>query len=110
MSQEPATEHAAALERHTIDIIPLTERHGKPGDLFTIWFSSNIMPLTFVTGALASAVFGLSFWWSLNVHHPVHGPGGQGDERNRPVVARRPGHHRAVVLPARRPLRRAPAS
>jgi purine-cytosine permease-like protein len=45
--------------------IPLDERHGKPRDLFTIWFSSNIMPLTFVTGALAPAVFGLSFWWSL---------------------------------------------
>jgi nucleobase:cation symporter-1, NCS1 family len=55
----------AALERRTIDIIPLDERHGKPRDLFTIWFSSNIMPLTFVTGALAPAVFGLNFWWSL---------------------------------------------
>jgi NCS1 nucleoside transporter family len=65
MSQDSAAEHAAALERHTIDIIPLTERHGKPRDLFTIWFSSNIMPLTFVTGALASAVFGLSFVWAL---------------------------------------------
>jgi NCS1 family nucleobase:cation symporter-1 len=40
MSQDSAAEHAAALERHTIDIIPLTERHGKPRDLFTIWFSS----------------------------------------------------------------------
>jgi nucleobase:cation symporter-1, NCS1 family len=64
MSQRSNTEHAA-LERRTIDIIPLAERHGKPRDLFTIWFSSNIMPLTFVTGALAPAVFGLSFWWSL---------------------------------------------
>ena len=64
MSQGSSTE-AGALERHTIDIIPLSERHGKPRDLFTIWFSSNIMPLTFVTGALAPAVFGLSFWWSL---------------------------------------------
>jgi NCS1 family nucleobase:cation symporter-1 len=64
MSSRSSTE-PAALERHTIDIIPLAERHGKPRDLFTIWFSSNIMPLTFVTGALAPAVFGLSFWWSL---------------------------------------------
>jgi nucleobase:cation symporter-1, NCS1 family len=64
MSQRSSTE-PAALERRTIDIIPLAERHGKPRDLFTIWFSSNIMPLTFVTGALAPAVFGLSFWWSL---------------------------------------------
>jgi nucleobase:cation symporter-1, NCS1 family len=58
------TTEPTALERHTIDIIPLAERHGKPRDLFTIWFSSNIMPLTFVTGALAPVVFGLSFWWS----------------------------------------------
>ncbi|HET9968249.1 MAG TPA: cytosine permease [Streptosporangiaceae bacterium] len=64
MSQRSSTE-PAALERRTIDIIPLDERHGKPRDLFTIWFSSNIMPLTFVTGALTPAVFGLSFWWSL---------------------------------------------
>jgi nucleobase:cation symporter-1, NCS1 family len=62
MSQSP---EPVALERRTIDIIPLEERHGKPRDLFTIWFSSNIMPLTFVTGALAPVVFGLSFWWSL---------------------------------------------
>lgn len=64
MSQATGTERAA-VERRTIDIIPLEERHGRPRDLFTIWFSSNIMPLTFVTGALAPAVFGLSFWWSL---------------------------------------------
>ena len=60
-----STAESVALEQRTIEIIPLSERHGKPRDLFTIWFSSNIMPLTFVTGALAPAVFGLSFWWSL---------------------------------------------
>jgi predicted amidohydrolase len=38
MSQGPSTE-PGTLERHTIDIIPLSERHGKPRDLFTIWFS-----------------------------------------------------------------------
>jgi len=64
VSPRPKAE-SVALERRTIEIIPLSERHGKPRDLFTIWFSSNIMPLTFVTGALAPAVFGLSFWWSL---------------------------------------------
>ena len=50
MSQRSNTE-PAALERRTIDIIPLAERHGKPRDLFTIWFGSNMMLLTFVTGA-----------------------------------------------------------
>ncbi|MST31644.1 cytosine permease [Acidimicrobiaceae bacterium USS-CC1] len=56
---------AAVLEKHTIAPIPLTERHGRPRDLFTIWFSSNVMPLTFVTGALATAVYGLSLPWAV---------------------------------------------
>src|SRR6476620_11236439 len=65
MSEGRKSAGAATLEQYTIAQIPASERHGRPRDLFTIWFSSNIMPLTFVTGALAPAVFGLSFWWSL---------------------------------------------
>lgn len=53
------------LEQYTIEQIPANQRHGRPRDLFTIWFSSNIMPLTFITGALGPAAFGLSFWWSI---------------------------------------------
>lgn len=56
---------AATLEQHTIAAIPESERHGRPRDLFTIWFSSNIMPLTFVTGALAPVAFGLPFAASI---------------------------------------------
>ncbi len=52
-----ATEKPAAVERHTIYPIPHGERHGTFRDLFTIWFGSNIMILTIVTGALASTVF-----------------------------------------------------
>lgn len=52
---------AGTLEQYTIAAIPESERHGRPRDLFTIWFSSNIMPLTFVTGALAPVAFGLPF-------------------------------------------------
>ena len=55
----------AALERRTIDIIPLEERHGNHGTCSPSGSAPNIMPLTFVTGALAPAVFGLNFWWSL---------------------------------------------
>jgi NCS1 family nucleobase:cation symporter-1 len=54
-----ANEKPGAIERHTIYPIPLTERHGTFGDLFTIWFGSNIMILTIVTGALATTVFKL---------------------------------------------------
>ena len=50
------------IEDKTIQPIPPGERHGKARDLFTIWFGSNIIILTVVTGALATTVFGLNFW------------------------------------------------
>ena len=46
-------------ETNTIRQIPLNERHGRPRDLFAIWFGSNIMMLTIVTGALAPTVYHL---------------------------------------------------
>ena len=49
------------LEDKTIQPIPANERHGKARDLFTIWFGSNIMIMTIVTGGLATTVFGLDF-------------------------------------------------
>ena len=58
-------EQAAALEERTIQPIPASERHGTARDLFTIWFGSNIMLLTVVTGALAATVFGLPFTWAV---------------------------------------------
>ncbi|MFD7296066.1 purine-cytosine permease family protein [Streptomyces sp. NPDC059897] len=53
------------IEHRTIDVVPADERHGRTRDLFTIWFSANLGPLTVVTGALAPTAFGLSFFWSL---------------------------------------------
>lgn len=50
------------IEDKTIQPIPLDERHGKARDLFTVWFGSNIIILTVVTGALATTLFGLNFW------------------------------------------------
>jgi NCS1 family nucleobase:cation symporter-1 len=58
-------QHAAVLEDRTIQPIPITERHGTARDLFTIWFGSNVMLLTVVTGALAVTVFGLPFSGSV---------------------------------------------
>lgn len=57
--------HVPTIEDKTIQPIPLDERHGKPRDLFTIWFGSNIMVLTIVTGALSTTVFGLDFWGAV---------------------------------------------
>jgi len=53
-------EHSARIETHTIYPIPAGERHGRAADLFTVWFGSNIMILTIVTGALATLRFRLS--------------------------------------------------
>ena len=58
----PAPQPDATVERRTIDHIPEDERHGKGRDLFTVWFGSNIMLLTIITGALSTTVFGLPLW------------------------------------------------
>ncbi len=47
------------IESNTINQIPPDERHGKPGDLFAIWFGANIMMLTIATGALAPTIYHL---------------------------------------------------
>lgn len=50
---------APRIEHHTIYPIPADERHGRAADLFTVWFGSNIMILTIVTGAIATLKFQL---------------------------------------------------
>ena len=55
-------EQPQRIEDATIQPIPDADRHGKARDLFTIWFGSNIMVLTIVTGALATTVFAQPFW------------------------------------------------
>ncbi|WP_448195691.1 cytosine permease [Raoultella planticola] len=62
---KPQSVHVENLESNTIRPIPLNMRHGKPGDLFTIWFGSNIMLLTVITGAMSVTIFHLSFFWSV---------------------------------------------
>ncbi|NYI42963.1 NCS1 family nucleobase:cation symporter-1 [Nocardioides aromaticivorans] len=53
------------IEQQTIAPIPASERHGRPRELAAIWFGMNMTPLTVVTGALATTLFGLSLWWAL---------------------------------------------
>lgn len=59
------TRNPARLENSTIQPIPLSERHGTAADLFTVWFGTNFMLLTIVTGGLAVTVFALPFGWAL---------------------------------------------
>jgi len=65
--QQMHTEQAepAGIEQRTIAPVPSSERHGRVRDLFTIWFGSNLMLLTIVTGVLATAVYGLPLWWAV---------------------------------------------
>jgi NCS1 family nucleobase:cation symporter-1 len=58
-------ERAAEFETATIQPIPLDQRHGTYADLFTVWFGSNLMLLTIVTGGLAVTVFALPFFWAI---------------------------------------------
>jgi NCS1 family nucleobase:cation symporter-1 len=57
----PMREQVVQLEINTIQPIALDQRHGTARDLFTVWFGSNIMLLTIVTGGLAVTVFALPF-------------------------------------------------
>ena len=59
-------ERAGELELATIQPIPLDQRHGTYCDLFTVWFGSNLMLLTIVTGGLAVTVFALPFLWAVS--------------------------------------------
>jgi NCS1 family nucleobase:cation symporter-1 len=53
------------VERRAIEYIPLSERHGRPNTLLTIWFASNAQITAVATGLLATVVFGLSLPWSI---------------------------------------------
>src|SRR6202789_3364013 len=58
-------ERATRLKTKTIHPTPADARHGTARDLFTVWFGSNLMLLTIVTGGLATTVFKLPFAWSV---------------------------------------------
>ena len=54
---------AAGMERRTIDVVPDSERHGKPFNQFTLWFGANMQITAIVDGALA-VVFGADPLWA----------------------------------------------
>ena len=56
---------SSRIEQHTIYQIPLDQRHGKPRQLFTLWFGANLNVLTVVTGALGTTIFHQSFLSAL---------------------------------------------
>ena len=63
--EAPARRRTADLERHGIDYIPPSERHGKPNTLFTFWAASNVQILAVSVGAAGHRGFGLSLPWAI---------------------------------------------
>jgi nucleobase:cation symporter-1, NCS1 family len=61
---ETTAAKSAVIESNHIDIIPATERTGRPRDQFTLWFAANANVLNFVLGGLAIG-FGLNLFWAL---------------------------------------------
>ncbi|WP_338699491.1 cytosine permease [Streptomyces sp. Q6] len=55
---------AAVVEKHSIDVVPDSERHGRAFHQFTLWLGANLQITAVVTGALA-VVFGGDVVWSL---------------------------------------------
>lgn len=63
--RETENNKAFTIESNSIDYVPPSERHGKPKDLFTLWFCTNIAPLAVVTGATSILVFKLNILSAL---------------------------------------------
>jgi uncharacterized Ntn-hydrolase superfamily protein len=64
-------EHPGAIEKHTIYQIPVTERHGRARDLFTIWFASSSPA---VAARCAYARAGVGAVTTQNITDPRLGP------------------------------------
>ena len=63
--QKPEGDRVWSVEMHGIDPIREQDRHGKPFELFWIWFASNISILGVVYGAFYLVSTGLNLWQGL---------------------------------------------
>jgi nucleobase:cation symporter-1, NCS1 family len=52
------------IEKHTINFVPEDERHGKPFDLFLVWFGANLNLTTIIMGSFL-VFLGLNLFWSV---------------------------------------------
>ncbi|MEU6657851.1 cytosine permease [Streptomyces sp. NPDC046821] len=61
---DPPARPTGIVERRTIDVVPESERHGRPFNQFTLWFGANMQITAVVNGALAVA-FGADLLWAI---------------------------------------------
>src|SRR2546421_244866 len=55
----------AAVEPGGAEFIPLSERHGKPYNLFWTWMSPNLEFATVFVGVISVLYFGQTFWQAV---------------------------------------------
>jgi NCS1 family nucleobase:cation symporter-1 len=55
------------IETNGINAIPDSQRHGKPAELFSIWFAANISVLAVTYGGYLVVFYGLDLWQALLV-------------------------------------------
>lgn len=58
----PDTLDHPAVETHSVDWIPLAERHGRPAHVGALWFVANVNLTSLATGVAALAAGGTLFW------------------------------------------------
>ncbi|CAD6561568.1 hypothetical protein LMG28727_07474 [Paraburkholderia kirstenboschensis] len=56
----PANDNSVlTIESNSIEYVAPENRHGKPVDLFTLWFCTNVAPLAVISGATSVLIFHL---------------------------------------------------
>jgi purine-cytosine permease-like protein len=56
-----------AIEKRSIDYVPLNERHGRVWHLWPVWFTGGAHLATVAVGVLGITLGGNLFWTSLAV-------------------------------------------
>ncbi|MDR3096596.1 MAG: cytosine permease [Paraburkholderia sp.] len=59
MENPPNDSSVLTIESNSIEYVAPENRHGKPVDLFTLWFCTNVAPLAVISGATSVLVFHL---------------------------------------------------
>ena len=62
----PHDTQAGVVEQRGIDLVPVSERHGRPRDLFFMWLGTNTNVFYIINGAIVISL-GLNFLQSLLV-------------------------------------------
>jgi NCS1 family nucleobase:cation symporter-1 len=62
---EPRSDQAWSIETSGINPISDTERHGKPSELFWVWFAANMGITALPFGAYLVTFYGLNLWQSI---------------------------------------------